>query len=75
MFINVVSWPVARKSRRKEITNLELSRAPRARSDWRFEGTLRNLRQQIEAAIQGTDRAEESIEAYHGPTPQARRVG
>jgi SNF2 family DNA or RNA helicase len=38
-----------------------------------FEDTLRYLRQQLEAALGGTDRAEERIEVYHGPTPQARR--
>ncbi len=38
-----------------------------------YEDTLRYLRQQLEAAIQGTDRAEERIEIYHGPTPQDRR--
>ena len=38
-----------------------------------YEDTLRYLRQQIEAAIQGTDRAEARIEIYHGPTPQSRR--
>jgi SNF2 family DNA or RNA helicase len=38
-----------------------------------YEDTLRYLRQQLEAAIQGTDRAEGRIEVYHGPTPQPRR--
>jgi superfamily II DNA or RNA helicase len=38
-----------------------------------YEDTLRYLRQQLEAAIQGTGRCEERIEVYHGPTPQARR--
>jgi hypothetical protein len=38
-----------------------------------YEDTLRYLRQQLEAAIQGTDRAEDRIEVYHGPTPQAQR--
>jgi superfamily II DNA or RNA helicase len=38
-----------------------------------YEDTLRYLRQQLEAAIQGTDRAEERIAVYHGPTPQERR--
>jgi superfamily II DNA or RNA helicase len=38
-----------------------------------YEDTLRYLRQQLEAAIAGTDRAEERIEVYHGPTPQAQR--
>ncbi len=38
-----------------------------------YEDTLRYLRQQLEAALQGTDRAEDRIEVYHGPTPQARR--
>jgi superfamily II DNA or RNA helicase len=38
-----------------------------------YEDTLRYLRQQLEAAIQGTDRAEDRLEVYHGPTPAARR--
>jgi SNF2 family DNA or RNA helicase len=38
-----------------------------------YEDTLRYLRQQLEVAIQDTDRAEDRIEVYHGPTPQARR--
>ncbi|HEX5273255.1 MAG TPA: helicase-related protein, partial [Gemmataceae bacterium] len=38
-----------------------------------YEDTLRYLRQQLEAAIERTDRAEERIEVYHGPTPPARR--
>ncbi len=38
-----------------------------------YEDTLRHLHQQLEAAVQGTDRADERIEVYHGPTPQARR--
>ena len=38
-----------------------------------YEDTLRYLRQQLEAVLQGTDRAEDRIEVYHGPTPQARR--
>lgn len=38
-----------------------------------YEDTLRALRQQLEAALQGTDRAEQRIEVYHGPTPAARR--
>jgi len=38
-----------------------------------YEDTLRYLRQQLEAVIQGTERAEERIEVYHGPTPQAQR--
>jgi hypothetical protein len=38
-----------------------------------YEDTLRYLRQQLEAAIEGTERAGERIEVYHGPTPQARR--
>jgi hypothetical protein len=38
-----------------------------------YEDTLRYLRQQLEAAIQGTDRAEDRLEVYHGPTPQAQR--
>jgi SNF2 family DNA or RNA helicase len=38
-----------------------------------YEDTLRYLRQQLAAAIEGTDRAEERIEVYHGPTPADRR--
>jgi SNF2 family DNA or RNA helicase len=38
-----------------------------------YEDTLRYLRQQLEAVIQGTDCAEDRIEVYHGPTPQDRR--
>src|SRR5262249_9685314 len=38
-----------------------------------YEDTLRYLRQQLEAALQGTDRADQRIEVYHGPTPQDRR--
>ncbi len=38
-----------------------------------YEDTLRYLREQLTVAIQGTDRADERIEVYHGPTPQARR--
>src|SRR5262249_5029323 len=38
-----------------------------------YEDTLRYLRQQLEAAVEGTDRAEDRIEVYHGPTPQAQR--
>lgn len=38
-----------------------------------YEDTLRYLRQQIESAIEGTDRAEERIAIYHGPTPAVRR--
>jgi hypothetical protein len=38
-----------------------------------YEDTLRYLRQQLEAVIQGTDRAEQRIEIYHGPTPQQQR--
>jgi superfamily II DNA or RNA helicase len=38
-----------------------------------YEDTLRYLRAQLEAAILGTDRAEERIEIYHGPTPPDRR--
>jgi hypothetical protein len=37
-----------------------------------YEDTLRYLRQQLEVAVQGTDRAEERIEVYHGPTPAQR---
>jgi SNF2 family DNA or RNA helicase len=38
-----------------------------------YEDTLRYLRQQLETAIEGTDRAEDRIAVYHGPTPQAQR--
>ena len=38
-----------------------------------YEDTLRYLRQQLEAAIAGTDRADDRIAVYHGPTPQAQR--
>jgi superfamily II DNA/RNA helicase len=38
-----------------------------------YEDSLRYLRQQLQAAIEGTDRAEERVEVYHGPTPPARR--
>jgi SNF2 family DNA or RNA helicase len=38
-----------------------------------YEDALRYLRQQLEAALQGTDRAEDRIEVYHGPTPQVQR--
>ena len=38
-----------------------------------YEDTLRYLRQQLETAIQGTDRADDRIAVYHGPTPQAQR--
>jgi superfamily II DNA or RNA helicase len=39
-----------------------------------YEDTQRYLRQQLENAIAGTDRADDRIEVYHGPTPPARRV-
>lgn len=39
-----------------------------------YEDTLRYLRQQLEAALQHTERADQRIEVYHGPTPQDRRV-
>jgi hypothetical protein len=38
-----------------------------------YEDTQRYLRQQLTAAVEGTDRADERIEVYHGPTPPARR--
>jgi hypothetical protein len=38
-----------------------------------YEDTLRYLRQQLAAAIEATDRADERIEVYHGPTPAIRR--
>jgi SNF2 family DNA or RNA helicase len=38
-----------------------------------YEDTLRYVRQQLEAAVATTDRAEDRIAIYHGPTPQATR--
>jgi superfamily II DNA or RNA helicase len=38
-----------------------------------YEDTLRYLRQQLESAIQTSDRAESRIEVYRGPTPPAER--
>lgn len=38
-----------------------------------YEDTLRYLRGQLSAALQQTDRAEERVEVYHGPTPEPRR--
>ncbi len=38
-----------------------------------YDDTKRYLKQQLEAAIARTDRAEERIEIYHGPTPPAKR--
>jgi SNF2 family DNA or RNA helicase len=38
-----------------------------------YEDTARYLRNQLETAIQGTDRWEERIEVYHGPTPPDQR--
>ncbi|HEV2247240.1 MAG TPA: DISARM system SNF2-like helicase DrmD [Terriglobia bacterium] len=38
-----------------------------------YEDTARYLRTQLEAAIAGTDRAEERIEVFHGPTPPEKR--
>jgi superfamily II DNA/RNA helicase len=38
-----------------------------------YDDTQRYLRQQLTAAIEGSDRADERIEVYHGPTPPARR--
>jgi superfamily II DNA or RNA helicase len=38
-----------------------------------YEDTLRYLRQRLEEAIAGTDRAGERIEIYHGPTPATKR--
>jgi superfamily II DNA or RNA helicase len=38
-----------------------------------YEDTLRYLRQQLEAALQGTDRADDRVAVFHGPTPPAER--
>lgn len=38
-----------------------------------YEDTARYLRNLLEAAIRGTDRWEERIEVYHGPTPPDKR--
>jgi superfamily II DNA or RNA helicase len=38
-----------------------------------YDDTKRYLRQQLEAAIEGTDRAGERIEVFHGPTPPDKR--
>lgn len=38
-----------------------------------YDDTKRYLREQLAAAIAGTDRAEERILIYHGPTPPAER--
>jgi hypothetical protein len=38
-----------------------------------WDDTKRYLQQQIEAAIAGTDRANERIAIYHGPTPPEKR--
>ena len=38
-----------------------------------YDDTKRYLRDQLAAAIAGTDRAEARIAVYHGPTPQAER--
>ncbi len=38
-----------------------------------YEDTLRYLRQQLDAALAGTDRADDRIAVYHGPTPQVQR--
>jgi len=56
------------------------SGAPPAWNDLRvlifteYEDTLRYLRRRLEEAIAETDRAEERIEVYHGPTPTAKRA-
>ncbi len=39
-----------------------------------YEDTLRYLRRLLEETIAGTDRAEERIEVYHGPTPDLKRA-
>ncbi len=38
-----------------------------------YEDTARYLRNQLEAAISGTDHAEERVQVYHGPTPPDQR--
>lgn len=38
-----------------------------------YDDTKRYLRQQLELAIAGTDRADARIEVYHGPTPPEKR--
>jgi len=38
-----------------------------------YDDTKRYLVQQLSAALEGTDRAGERIEVYHGPTPPAKR--
>lgn len=38
-----------------------------------YDDTQRYLRQQLTAAIEGTERAEQRIEVFNGPTPPARR--
>jgi len=38
-----------------------------------YDDTKRYLRQQLELAIEGTDKAEQRIEVYHGPTPPVKR--
>jgi superfamily II DNA/RNA helicase len=38
-----------------------------------YDDTKRYLRQQLEAAIEGADRAGERIEVFHGPTPPDKR--
>ena len=38
-----------------------------------WDDTKRYLKEQLEEAIAGTDRADERIEVYHGPTPISKR--
>lgn len=38
-----------------------------------YDDTKRYLQQQLDAAIAGSDRAEQRIAVYHGPTPPAQR--
>ena len=38
-----------------------------------YDDTKRYLRQQLEAATEGTDRADQRIEVFHGPTPTDKR--
>jgi SNF2 family DNA or RNA helicase len=38
-----------------------------------YDDTKRYLKQQLDAALVGSDRAEQRIEIFHGPTPLAKR--
>jgi hypothetical protein len=39
-----------------------------------YDDSKRYLQQQLSALIEGSDRADERIAIYHGPTPQARKI-